>query len=227
MKGIIVKKEKAKLLPMQVIEELRQVIITNKLKPGDTIPTENELIESLNVSKSSVREAIKMLEAVGVVEIKRGCGTILSESSSKGFVNVLFYQLLMQTGTKKELANFRKMIEIAYTEMAALTITDIEIEELEKNLIEFETKVLNKEISSDDDIQFHRLILRATHNSFIINLGEAIFSLFKEGIEKALEKNAVHALNDHRLILKAIKNKNMEDIRKCIENSVDTWIELL
>ncbi len=223
MKEIIKRREKMKLLPLQIIEEIKNIILVNNLLPGDTLPTENELTESLNVSKSSVREAIKILEAVGIVEIKRGCGTILSESSSKGFMNVLFYQLLMKEINKDEFADFRKMLEIAYTEMAIHNITDSEIKEIEKNLKEFKEKVYNKTISADDDIEFHTLILKATHNSIVISLGEAILFLFKEGIEKALEKNPLHALKDHEVILEGIKEKNMEKIKKCIKESVEIW----
>ena len=74
MKEIIKRREKMKLLSLQIIEEIKNIILVNNLLPGDTLPTENELTESLNVSKSSVREAIKILEAVGIVEIKRGAG---------------------------------------------------------------------------------------------------------------------------------------------------------
>lgn len=227
MKELVKKREKAKLLPLQVIEEIKEIILENNLQPGDTLPTENELIEYLNVSKSSVREAIKILEAVGIVEIKRGCGTILSESNSKGFMNVIFYQLLIRNIDRKEFATFRKMLEISYTEMAAQNITEDEIRELEKCLKEFETKVNYGNISAEDDIKFHTLILKATHNSFIISLGEAILLLFKDGVEKALVKNSKHALNDHRLILEAIKSKDSSKIKKVIEDSVDIWIKTL
>lgn len=223
MKEIIKKREKMKLLPLQIIEEIKNIILMNNLLPGDTLPTENELTESLNVSKSSVREAIKILEAVGIVEIKRGCGTILSKNSSKGFMNVLFYQLLMKEVNKNEFADFRKMLESAYTEMAIHNITKLEIEEIEENLKEFRKKVYDQTISADDDIKFHTLILKATHNSIVISLGEAILLLFKEGIEKALKKNPLHALNDHEIILQGIKEKNMDKIKECIKESVDMW----
>lgn len=72
-----------KSLSKQVMESIEKLILDQKLRPGDALPTEQQISEELGVSKSSVREAIKMLEALGVVEIRRGLCTVISENRSK------------------------------------------------------------------------------------------------------------------------------------------------
>ena len=81
-------KRTRKSLSKQVMESIEKIILDQKLQPGDALPTEQQISEELGVSKSSVREAIKMLEALGVVEICRGLCTVISENPEQGYLNV-------------------------------------------------------------------------------------------------------------------------------------------
>ena len=94
----IFKPVRNKSLSKMVMESIKEVLIQKTLKPGDRLPTETELCESLGVGKSSVREAIKMLEVLGVVETHQGEGTYISEKIPENSLNPLVFQLLIDYG---------------------------------------------------------------------------------------------------------------------------------
>ena len=78
-----------KSLSRQVVDSIEEMIMERKLGPGDVLPTEIQISEELQVSKSSVREAIKMLEALGVVEIRRGFRPVITKHPEQGYMNVM------------------------------------------------------------------------------------------------------------------------------------------
>lgn len=120
-------KRTRKSLSKQVMESIEKIILDQKLQPGDALPTEQQISEELGVSKSSVREAIKMLEALGVVEIRRGLCTVISENPEQGYLNVFLSHLYLLSGSAEELREFRKIIEEAYTTQAIATATEADI----------------------------------------------------------------------------------------------------
>ena len=102
-------------LSKMVVEKIKEGLISGEIVPGEYLPSENELTERLGVGKSSIREAIKMLEAMGVVEICKGNGSRVRTSVDSDIMNPLIFQLILQSKTesKEKLVEFRKMIEIS------------------------------------------------------------------------------------------------------------------
>lgn len=212
-----------KALSKQVIDAIQKSIVDGELRPGDTLPTETELTERLGVSKSSIREAIKMLEAVGVVEIKRGQGTVLKSGAEQGFMNVIFFQLIMQEQNQDQLLGFRRMLEVGYTRMAAMGATQEDVAKIEKSVERYTAAVRGGTLHAGHDLDFHHQILEATHNKFVISLGDAVNSLFAESIEKSIAVRPEKALADHRAILAAIRAKDLAAAEKSVESSLEAW----
>ena len=94
-----------KSLSRQVVDSIEEMIMERKLGPGDVLPTEIQISEELQVSKSSVREAIKMLEALGVVEIRRGLCTVISKNPEQGYMNVMLSHYYLNSGNEEDLQN--------------------------------------------------------------------------------------------------------------------------
>ena len=107
-------------LSKMVVDKIKEGLISGELRPGDFLPSETELSERFGVGKSSVREAIKMLEALGVVEICKGNGSRIRTAVDTTVINPLIFQLILQSGeeSREKLAEFRKMIEISVSLMA-------------------------------------------------------------------------------------------------------------
>lgn len=223
LKPIIAASEKNKNLSRLVVEKIKQAIINKEILPGEILPSESEMVRDLGVSKSSVREAIKMLEAIGIVEIKRGVGTVLSQNPMAGYINIMVFQTLFNGGDNKQLIEFRRMFELAYTEIAINNATDEDKKKMQESIDMYEKAIANKKYCADEDIFFHTCVLEATHNSFIISLGKAVNELFITHIENSIKTKPEIALRDHKAIFNAIQESDNEKAKLAIEQSIRGW----
>jgi len=210
-----------------VLERIKEALITKEIKPGDYLPSEAELAKGFGVGKSSVREAIKMLEAMGIVEIKRGQGTMICNQPSNNTVDSLLFQFLIQKAEIQDIVDLRAMFEIAYTIMAMEMATNQDIKDIEKTIIDFENKINSGEQSPKDDLKFHYTILNSTHNPYVIRIGESILQLFKNSINKSVIQTPQWALDDHKQIFNAFCKKDTQGIRDSINSSLNRWKENL
>jgi len=94
-----------------VINGIKQMVVTGRVRPGDRLPTEMELAASLSVSRGSVREAMKILSAFGIVDIIRGDGTYVATSMRKTFFGPLFFSLIASKGDAERLVELREMVD--------------------------------------------------------------------------------------------------------------------
>ena len=149
-----------------------------------------------------------MLEALGVVEIRRGLCTVISKNPEQGYMNVMLSHFYLNSGNEEDLQNFRYIIESAYTTYAIHQATDNDLAAIREKLELFREKLRNGTLEAEDDILFHGQILQATHNSFMISLGNALNELFRRSIAIAIRDNPEVALHDHESIYQAIVNRD-------------------
>jgi GntR family transcriptional repressor for pyruvate dehydrogenase complex len=206
-----------------VVKKIEEALIAKEIKPGDYLPPEAVLANDLNVGKSSVREALKMLQAMGVVDIRQGQGTQIRTRLGERLVNPLVFQLIIENNHPREVIELRKMFEPAYTMLAMENATDQDIAIIEQMHDRFETAIHKGTQTAEDDIGFHMAIIQATHNQFVIRLGQTILELFKPAMEKSLKGNPEAALRDHRSILEAFKVKDEKKVRRAIVDSFENW----
>ena len=122
----------------QIISVITDSVVKGKYKPGMKLPSEYELIEELKVSRNSLREAMKILSAMGVVEIKRGDGTyICSEMKTSVFDNAVF-GILYEMSTDDELQELRQIVDEEVARLAMQKVTKEEIKALRANIGEME-----------------------------------------------------------------------------------------
>ena len=206
-----------------VIERIKEAILTQELEPGDFLPTETELVVNLGVSKTSVREAIKMLQAYGVVEVKQGRGTKICENINGGTITPLVYQLLLARGTTQEIIDFRMMFEEAYTIMALDHATAEDITRISSTIKDLEQAISEKRQTAKEDLAFHLEIMRSTHNPLVIRVGETIMDLFKVSIGYTVLHHPEIALRDHKKIFEAFCQKDKSNLREVIQGSFEAW----
>ena len=210
-----------------VIERIKEAILAKELKPGDYLPTETELVTNLGVSKTSVREAIKMLQAQGVVDVRRGRGTKINEDIGEGVIVPLIYKLLLARGTIQEIIDFRMMFEEAYTIMAVDRATPEDISRIATAVEELELAIAENRQSAIEDLAFHIEILHSTHNPLVIRVGETIMELFRVSIGYSVKHHPEIALRDHKKIFEAFCKKNKTQLRKMIKGSFEAWKDAL
>ena len=151
-----------------------------------------------------------MLEALGVVEIRRGLCTVISKNPEQGYMNVMLSHFYLNSGNEEDLQNFRYIIESAYTTYAIHQATDNDLAAIREKLELFREKLRNGTLEAEDDILFHGQILQATHNSFMISLGNALNELFRRSIAIAS-------------IYQAIVNRDPVAAEKVIAASARQW----
>lgn len=96
----------------RITDQITNAIINGELKPGDKIPTEVELCESFGVGRNSVREAIKVLEAYGVLEIRRADGTYIRQGYDDKMLYPILYGIILQKDSKEQIVELRKVIDV-------------------------------------------------------------------------------------------------------------------
>lgn len=208
-----------------VMDRIKEAIINKELKPGDKLPPVMQISDNFGVGVSSVREAVKMLQAIGVVEPKQGEGTYIRESISDESINPLIFQMILENGKNDDLLELRMMFETAYTIIAMRDATQEDYQAMEA-AIENQSKMISlHNFTADDDICFHRAVLRATHNPYIIKIGETILQLIKATFMQNKHGKPEFALYDHRKIYNAIRQKDERNLRNVLEESFALWRE--
>ena len=210
-----------------VLERIKEALIYNELRPGDFLPSEEELTRNLGVGKSSVREAVKMLQAMGIVEVRRGQGTLIREKFGEDILNPLVFRIIIENADISDLVDLRMMFEPAYSVRAMERATSGDIERIEATVTAFEAIIEKGEQTAEDDIAFHMAILEATHNPLVVRIGETILSLFKASIGRSMREIPKTALQDHKRILKAFKKGDPDALRAAIIKSFDGWRQSL
>jgi GntR family transcriptional regulator, transcriptional repressor for pyruvate dehydrogenase complex len=217
----------------EIVSMIKSAMMSDELRPGDRLPTEAELVEQTGVGRNSVREAMKMLSALGVVDIRRGDGTYITSEPSSRVLNPLVFAMLLKTKTSKELIELRTMIEISYCQLAAQNATDDDLYRINQAKEAWETQAGSPqpdiEQLTDFDLAFHFAILNATHNTLVITMGQMVEDLYFISIREALSKKEVieWGFKGHQRILDALHTRDPETIRQAVEFSLTYWGRIL
>jgi GntR family transcriptional repressor for pyruvate dehydrogenase complex len=212
------------------IEQIKELIVSQKREPGSKLPSERELVDQLKISRASVREALRMLEIMGLVEVKPGKGTYV-----KGVTGDLFLPLNNWLSSHKETLHnqfeARLVLEPAAAGFAALRSTQSDIRKLEEALSTF-----NEKLAEDDmvgliiaDIRFHRLIGAATGNKTVEILMDTITRFLFDGWKATLrvEGRPRKTVAEHNKILQAIIEKDEKKAKTSMENHLKNAIHNL
>jgi len=203
-----------------IIEQIRNAIFEARLKPGDKLPPEKELIKTFHVSKVTLREALSSLEILGFLEIRKGAsgGAFVTEVDMKktrdSFTNFLLFKNL----SLKDLSEIRVILEPYIAEKAALAITEEDLKGLE-NLNKECEHILKNNIpieSRKNEIEYHRIIGSVTGNPilmFILDFVENLLIDTKEILQPSREFSK-RVLNAHKRIYKALAERDPKKARE-------------
>jgi GntR family transcriptional repressor for pyruvate dehydrogenase complex len=213
----------------EIIRQVKLMIAEGRLKSGDQLPPERELAEKFLVSRTSVREALRALESLGLVQIRPGEGTFVREISVDALVEPLALVMLSQREALGELFEARRLIEPAIAELAATRATPEEIQEMERILEEQAKEVGRGRTGLAQDAQFHAAIGTAAHNRAITRIAHAIMDLLTQSREESLNTpgRPERSHQSHREILKAITERNAPAARQAMVEHLDTVEKLV
>jgi GntR family transcriptional regulator, transcriptional repressor for pyruvate dehydrogenase complex len=194
----------------EIAEQIQQLILKGVLKPGDRLPSERELAVKLGMGRSSLRDAIRTLEVMGILEPRQGHGTVVREPSAEALVVPLTNVLMRKREMIAELLDVRRMIEPALAARAAKNATPEEIAQLEEILKRQEVKVRRGEPAIEEDDEFHYAIARAARNGVVLKVLDVLMDLLRESRARSLQvpgrKNKSYA--GHRRVLSAIRRRD-------------------
>jgi GntR family transcriptional regulator, transcriptional repressor for pyruvate dehydrogenase complex len=214
------KSVKSNKASVDIIEQIRRAIFQGTLKPGDKLPCERELIEHFCVSKATLREALRSLEVLGFLEIRKGAsgGPFVTEvdmqKASDCFTNFLHFRNL----SLEDLSEVRLLLEPRIAEKAALSMSEEDLTRL-GDMVKEHDDLLKKKVagvSRKNEIEFHRIIASATGNPILIFILEFVENLL---IDTKEILNPSHDFSKrvqvaHRRIYQAVLERNGDKARE-------------
>ena len=211
-------------LSQLVLEKIQASIRDGEFVPGEMLPSEKEMSDMYGVGKSSVREAVKMLQVLGVVESSQGRGTYLKKTLGPQILKPVLFDMMLQHSSAEEVYEFRLMFDVAYLKLAVTKITDEEKELARVKLQKY--KELSESHDPDADMadqEFHKVLLNSTKNNFIIKMGTLIMELCRNYIRKS---NAIvddTVMENHAKILNMLCTGDTSDIENIVANSLSVF----
>jgi GntR family transcriptional repressor for pyruvate dehydrogenase complex len=219
-----------------IMKRITDALISGELKPGDKIPTEVEFSENLGVSRNAVREALKVLVAFGVLEIRRSEGTFVVEEYNDKLLNPLLYGLILSEHSMEELLEVKIAIANSVLYLAILNTTDEEVRQLREYGLEFK-RVMNETPADIEKMyqaskRFNEYLSEMAHNRMLYQLDSIIRKIASftrhKAIEVSVERNMLNALPDNYLKeVDILEARDKEAIADFMDERLKLWQELL
>lgn len=193
----------------EIVRQIRTLVQEGKLKSGDRLPPERELAESFKVSRTSVREALRTLESMRLIEIRPGEGTFVREISVESLIEPLARVILTEREAVGELFEARRLLEPAIAGLAARRATKEEIQQMERILDEQAREVAAGRTGLAQDAAFHAAIAGSAHNRAITRIVNVLMDLLTQTREESLQTpgRPTRSHQDHRRVLEAIQRR--------------------
>lgn len=192
----------------EILLEINRIIEHDRLSAGDRLPSERELSERLQSGRSSVREALRALELLGIITTRRGEGTFLQHHTSHQLVDVLTFYILRDVKSRQDLVEMRGLMEVNAAHLSAKRMTTADADRLQHTLVKMEQKIRAGELPSQEDHDFHHQIVRASGNTLLLRMWYPIVLYSREVRESSLNRpgRPLEALEEHRVILQALQS---------------------
>ena len=226
---IQLKRIKSESVVQQIIDSLVEAMIRKELRPGDQIPTEMELAESLGVGRNSGREAIKILVYFGVLEIRRAEGTYVCEGFTETMIDPIIYGIILdKAGSYEYLMELREIMEAGVLKLA---MQNAEEEEIKKLRIQLDRMKREIEIGPDnvdrvfhEDNEFHSIITAMGHNPLVQKIEAVVrtltHSMRYETVKTMIESGKGQELYQaHAKLLQILESKDVDNLNENVRNT--------
>jgi GntR family transcriptional repressor for pyruvate dehydrogenase complex len=208
-----------------VVDRVRGLIETGKLRSGDRLPAERELARELGVSRPSVRSGLKTLAAMGVVRIRQGAGTFITAGPPKLDCEPLSFLAALHGFTRAQMFEARLVLEVTVASLAA-----DRTRHAPERLIAISDETTGMFASLDDpdrfldhDIRFHRAVAAAADNPILSSLVDMVATMFRELRQRTIgrARDLKEAAEEHRVIYQAIRAHDAERARRAMSDHLE------
>ena len=208
-----------------VYEQLMENLIAGEWKPGDKLPSENELAAQLQVSRISVRSALQRLSSLGLVESRQGEGTFVCEFSGAQYANNLIPLVVFERSDMQDLMEVRNILDSEIAALAALRATDTDIALLHQNYQRHMSAEGDVTKCADYDSEFHCLLAAATHNALFHKVYQVFQPVFRKNMHQIVSIMGVSGARvNHAAILAAVEQHDPEAARAAMQTHVQETI---
>lgn len=210
----------------QVIDQIKNMIDKGTLKKGDKLPSERSLVQQLKVSRASIREALRALEVIGLIECRQGEGSYIKASFQDNLFEPLSIMFMLEGSNPEEIWELRKIMEVEASGLAANRITSeqlIELKEITQRFMNCEEEYINAAI----DQEFHYKIAECSGNVLIFNILKTVSTLVDHFIVDARKLILVEKANkeilfsQHNEIYLSIEKHSSTDAQKTMREHLD------
>jgi GntR family transcriptional repressor for pyruvate dehydrogenase complex len=204
----------------EIIDRLIALVVNEKLKPGDKLPTERELMARLSIGRSSLREAIKTLSAVGALEVKRGSGIFVGYGDTSILAKPLAWGMFLSKSNVGQVIEARSIIESALAGWAAERRSNEDLQLLSELLQKLEMSQNDKETYINYDLKFHLAIGKAAQNNILFQVLNIFQNILRAWMEITYQETngPMDSMETHRELLEAIRNGNSRSARRIMQD---------
>jgi DNA-binding FadR family transcriptional regulator len=218
-----------------VIDRITNAILFKQFLPGEKIPTEEQLSSAFGVARNSVREAVKVLVSLGVLEIRRAEGTFVAKQYSGRMFNPVLYGMIVEESALSDIIEVRWVFDSGVMKGAIEKGTQEDMLKISRQCDVFEQAVLNPKSDPEAllqcDLEFHRAIEQAAHNALLTNLNHVITQLTLpsrvETIRHCMQAGeGEFFIRTHRLLEEIVVNRQLDRVTEGLDYHYNRWREL-
>lgn len=221
-----------KRIYQSVIEQFVGLVKDGKLSIGDKMPSERTLAEMFNVSRASIREAFSALEIIGLIEVRPGDGSFVTELNIAPLINAITPLFIRDEAMERDLLDFRKLLELNAVELAAIRVESTK--DLLTSLVNMKTAIDRDDLNAgvEADILFHKSIFLLSQNFILLKASECIATILESSVRFNREKilgnnhNAHELYNQHLGIYEAIMLHRPEMAKSRMDQHLNFVLEI-
>jgi len=222
--GVFPSRRKPRTAVDTVVQTVKDLLVQRKLRPGDLLPSENDIAASLSVSRGSIREAMKILSAFGVVEIRQGDGTRVATTANPKLFDPLLFNLLVTQPEIEELAELRILVEEGIVRLVVAHADEAGLERLQQA---YEALAESARASPADrkrifeaDLKFHEVLGSLTGNQLVANVYEFVIELLAPTMHPG------QGLDAHLRIVEALRAHDLAGALSAVDDHDEIWRRL-
>jgi GntR family transcriptional repressor for pyruvate dehydrogenase complex len=206
----------------RIVENLITLVKARSLKIGDKLPPERHLCEMIGVSRPILREALKALQVMNIIDIRQGAGAYIKSLEPEDVVEHLDIVFHLDSSLYHDLYEARRVIEASIASIAAEKINEQELALIEENIQQAAADIDNEQAFAERDLELHEMILKAAGNRVIPVFMQSInkLALLIRQKTNAMPNIRKNTIKDHKAILMALKNHDPQESAAVMERHI-------
>ncbi|MFN8475730.1 MAG: FadR/GntR family transcriptional regulator [Anaerolineae bacterium] len=198
---------------------IKEYVVANRLRPGDPLPPETELVRQLGIGRNSVREAVRALAALGLVEVRRGSGLFVGQFSVESILDSLAYPVAFELDELSDLLAVRRALEVGMADVGIAAVSADQICQLRGIVDRMRDRAEQGESFPEEDREFHQALWANLNNSVLMRLLDTFWLTFNTAATHTdlTNRNPMRTYQNHAAIVDAIEVRDVAKVRLALD----------